>query len=245
MGLERINEDLEGYRDNAMGTIVFNKTMVPKTSCDEFRSVAEITNGAVYRSKSGEFSIYKYVRDGESVAVTLNQQQRSCGRKLYQTGIPNIHVLVLEGKEDFLNNKHLRVEEMEEEIMLESEIRGAMNSIELSWDNMYKDINFRACEMARQDIVTSQALMKANLDIIRDRKGRTLLPHIQGEAVTLYRCKPTEVRIRHDVTQCCKELPIWYGRSFSIPAFMQPISKKSPRYVLLEFVTVSKPRSLT
>ena len=55
MGLERINEDLESYRDNAMGTIVFNKTMVPKTSCDEFRSVAEITDGALYRSKSGEF----------------------------------------------------------------------------------------------------------------------------------------------------------------------------------------------
>ena len=81
--------------------------MVPKTSCDEFLSVAEITDGALYRSKLGEFSIYKYVRDGESVAVTLNQQQRSCGRKLDQTGILTIHVFVLEGKEDFLNNKHL------------------------------------------------------------------------------------------------------------------------------------------
>ena len=101
MGLERIDEDLEGYRDTALGTIVFNKTMVPKTSCDKFRSVAKITDGSLYRSKLGEFSIYKYIRDEESVAVTLNQQQRSCGRRLYQTGIPNIHILVLEGKEDF------------------------------------------------------------------------------------------------------------------------------------------------
>ena len=77
---------------------------------------------------------------------------------------------MLEDKEDFLNNKHLRVEEMEEEIMLESEIRG-MNSIELSWDNMYKDINFRACEMARQDIITSQALMKANLELIKTQEN--------------------------------------------------------------------------
>ena len=44
--------------------------------------------------------------------------------------------------------------------------------------------------------------------------------------MTLYRCKPTEVRIRHDVKQCCKELPIWYGKNLSIPAFLQPISKK-------------------
>ena len=110
--------------------------------------------------------------------------------------------------------------------MFEAEILGAMNSIELSVDNMYKDINFRACEMERQDIITSQALMKANLEVIRDRKGRTLIPHVQGEAVMLYRCKPTMVRIRHDVNQFCKELPIWYGKNFSIPAFLQPISKK-------------------
>ena len=80
--------------------------MVPKTSCDEFHSVAKITDGSLYRSKLGEFSSFKYIRDGESVAVTLNQQTRSCGRGLYRTGIPNIQVLLLEDKEEFLNNKH-------------------------------------------------------------------------------------------------------------------------------------------
>ena len=45
MGLEIINNDLEGYRDAALGTIVFNKTTVPKTRCDEFCSVAKITDG--------------------------------------------------------------------------------------------------------------------------------------------------------------------------------------------------------
>ena len=99
---------------------------------------------------------------------------------------------------------------MEEEIMIKSEIRGAINSIELSVDNLYKDINFRACEIARQDIITSQAFMKANLEVIRDRKGKTLSSHVQGEAVMFYRCKPNEVKIRHDEKQCCKELPIWH-----------------------------------
>ena len=121
--------------------------------------------------------------------MTLNQQQRSCGRRLYRTGIPNIQVLLLEDKEEFLNNKHLGLVEMEEEIMLESEIRGAINSIELSVDNMYKDINFCACEMARQDIITSQALMKANLEVIQDRKVRTLVPHVCISSGTYkYRC---------------------------------------------------------
>ena len=64
MGLEIFNKDLEGYKDAALGTIVFNKTMVTKTSCEEFRSLAKITDGSLYRSKLGEFSIYKYIRYG-------------------------------------------------------------------------------------------------------------------------------------------------------------------------------------
>ena len=45
MGLIIINPDLEGYKDAALGTIVFNKTKIPKTNCEEYRSVAEITDG--------------------------------------------------------------------------------------------------------------------------------------------------------------------------------------------------------
>ena len=71
--------------------------------------------------------------------------------------------------------------------MFEPELRGAMNSIELTVDKMYQDINYRVCEMARQDIMISQALLRANLEIIHDRKGRTLVPHVQGEAVMLYK----------------------------------------------------------
>ena len=66
MGLEIINKDLEVYRDAALGTIVFNRTTVPRTSCEEFRSVAKINDGSLYRSKLDEFYIYKYIRDGKS-----------------------------------------------------------------------------------------------------------------------------------------------------------------------------------
>ena len=187
MGLDIINQDLEGYKDAALSTIVFNKTKIPKTNCEEYRSVAEITDGSLYKSKLGEFSIFRYIRDGESIAVTIDQQTRSCERELYRSGIPNIQVLLLEDKEEFLNNKHLELAEMEEEIMFESVLRGAMNSNELTVDKMYQDINYRVCEMARQDIMISQALLRANLEIIHDRKGRTLVPHVQGEAVMLYK----------------------------------------------------------
>ena len=127
--------------DAALGTIVFNKKKIPKTGSEEYRSVAEIKEGMLYRSKLGKFSIFKYSQDNETVAVTINQQTRSCNRAMYRKGIQNVEVLVLEDKEEFLNNKHLELAEMEEEIMFESELRGSMNSIELAIDRMYQDIN--------------------------------------------------------------------------------------------------------
>ena len=106
---------------------------------------------------------------------------------MYRTGIPSIHVLLVEETEEFLENKHLRLVEMEDDILFEAEIRGAMNSVELSMDEMYMDINFRVCELARQNIITSEALLRENLEVVRDRKGRTLSTHVQGEAVVLYK----------------------------------------------------------
>ena len=117
-----MNKDLEGYHDAGLGTIVFNKTKIPKTGFKEYRSVGEIKEGMLYRSKLGEFSIFKYTRDNETVAVTIDQQMRSCNRAMYRTGIQNVQVLLLEEEEEFLNNKHLELAEMEEEILFESEL---------------------------------------------------------------------------------------------------------------------------
>ena len=61
----------------------------------------------------------------------------------------------LEDTEEFIDNRRLRLVEMEDDILFEAEIWGAMNSVELSTDEMYMDINFRACELARQNIITS------------------------------------------------------------------------------------------
>ena len=134
----------------------------------------------MFRSKLGDFSIFRYTRENDTVAVTIDQQTKSCGRAMYRTGIPNVQVLLLEKDEDFLNNKHLEISDMEEEILFESELRGAMNSIELSIDRLYQNINERACQMARTDIMISQALLKANLEVLHDRKGRTLVSHVAG-----------------------------------------------------------------
>ena len=73
IGLDILNKNLEGYKDSALGTVVFNKTGLPKSDCETYRSVAEINEGMLYRFKLDDFSIFKYTRDNETVAVTLNQ----------------------------------------------------------------------------------------------------------------------------------------------------------------------------
>ena len=114
-----------------MGTIVFNRTNLPRNKCQELISVAQIEDGQLFHSKIDKFSIYQYERDEELVAITLNQNVKSCGRVLYRTGIPGIHVMLLEENEKFLENKKLKLVEFGEGVMFEAELRGAMNSLEL------------------------------------------------------------------------------------------------------------------
>ena len=77
MGIDVMNEDLEGHYDSALGTLVFNKTGLPTTDCEQYRSIAEIEKGLLFKSKLGEFSILGYTREKETIAVTIDQQTKS------------------------------------------------------------------------------------------------------------------------------------------------------------------------
>ena len=145
-GKRNINE-LESYADVNVGTVVFNQTNIPRNRCQEFRAIANIDNGQLFHSKLDKFAIYRYERDEEQVAVTLNQNMKTCGRVLYRTGIPDVYVMLIEENEQFLENEKLKPMEFEEGTIFEAELRGAMNSLELSTDELYKDINYRICEI--------------------------------------------------------------------------------------------------
>ena len=82
---------------------------------------------------------------------------------MFRTGIPDIYVVLIEDHEHFLENEKLKSIEFDEGLILEAEIRGAMNSLELSTDMLYQDINYRICQAQRQQIIISQALLKENL----------------------------------------------------------------------------------
>ena len=64
--------------------------------------------------------------------------------------------------------------EYEEGIIYEAELRGAMNSLELSTDELYMYINYRICKVQHQQIITSQMLLRENMEMLKDEKGRTL-----------------------------------------------------------------------
>ena len=117
-----IEHELESYTDANVGTIVFNRTNLPRNRCQEFRSVAKIEDGQLFHSKTDKFSIYRYERDEEQVAITLNQNMKTCGRVLYRTGIPKIHVMLIEKNEKFLENEKLRLVEFEEGVIFEAEL---------------------------------------------------------------------------------------------------------------------------
>ena len=177
-------------------------------------------------SKIDNFGIYTYYRDGKRIAVILSQKTRACGRTLFRTGIPNIFVTLVEDHEPFLENKKLLTMETDENMMLEAEIRGTMNSIELSTDVIYQDINMRVCEAQRQQIITSQALLRQNMEIMRDTKGRTLASHVAGEVAMIQRCNPQSVKVREGESRCCRELPIWHGENFEKKGFMKPVTRE-------------------
>ena len=63
-GRKNINE-LESYQDIIVGTVVFNRTRLPRTKCEEVRSIATIENGELLQSKLEKFAILKYTKEDE------------------------------------------------------------------------------------------------------------------------------------------------------------------------------------
>ena len=136
-----------------------------------------------------KFAILKYKKKDEEVAVTLNKHIQTCGKTMYETGISNVFVVLIADEEKFLDNKKLQISEYTTDVIYEAELRGALNSLELSTDALYKDINYRICELQRQQILTSQAMLQQQMEVLRDKKGRNLYSHTSGEIVEVHKCR--------------------------------------------------------
>ena len=78
---------------------------------------------------------------------------------MFETGIKNVFVVLISEEEEFLDNKKIQASEYTTDDIYEAELKGALNSLELSTDSLYKDFNFRICNLQRQQILMSQALL--------------------------------------------------------------------------------------
>ena len=92
--IDQEHRDLENYFDSTLGVIVFNRTTLPANRCERYRSIADISDASLFKSKIADFSILRYLRENQSIAITLDTKISSCGRDMYKTGITNIEVLL-------------------------------------------------------------------------------------------------------------------------------------------------------
>ena len=111
-------------------------------------------------------------------------------------------------------------------MIYEAELKGALNSLELSTDSVYKDLNFRICNLQRQQILMSQALLQQQMQTLRDESGQTVYSHASGEVVEIHKCKSVLVKPRIETEKCCEEMAVWSGRNYQEAAYMKPISKE-------------------
>merc|ERR1711893_515911 len=130
---------------------------LPRNQCDTFRSISKIENGEILQSKLEKFAILRYKKGEEEVAVTLNKHTQICGKRMYETRIDKVFVVLVPEDEEFLDNKKLKISEYNTDVIYEAELRGALNSLELSTDAIHKDVNYRICLLQRQQILTTQS----------------------------------------------------------------------------------------
>ena len=222
------NEDtfLETYQDLAYGTITFNISNLPRNGCEAIRSVNKVRQGEVMKSKLENFSIIKYNHDGEDTAVTLEKKTRICGREMFETRVKNIFVVLLTREEGFLENEKLKINEVNQEIIHAAEIRSALNSVELSQDAIYQDINYRMCILQRQQVLLMQTMLSNQMELLTDGNGDTVFSHTAGEISKVRQCKKVGVKIRKGDKKCCQELPVYIGENYEEKAYMKPINRQ-------------------
>ena len=113
---------LESYRDLAYGTVVFNISGLPRNKCETFRSISKIDNGEILQSKLEKFAILKYQKGEDEVAVTLNKNTQICGKRMFETKIKNVFVVLVEENEEYLDNKKLAISEYNTDTIYEAEL---------------------------------------------------------------------------------------------------------------------------
>ena len=128
---------------------------------------------------------------------------------MFETRINNVFVVLVPEDEEYLDNKKFDISEYNTDVIYEAELRAALNSLELSTDNLYRDINYRICLLQRQQILTMQSMLQHQMNTLRDEKGRTLYSHTSGEVVEVHKCKKIVVKARLNNEKCCEEMAVW------------------------------------
>merc|ERR1711872_523138 len=165
-------------------------------------------------------------QEEESIAVTLNKKVRICGREMFETKIKDIFVVILKDNEEYLENKKLKVTEFDKDVIYSAELRAALNSVEISTDSLYTDINHRICLLQRQQILLMQSMLSNQMEVLQDEEGNTVYTHAAGEVSKVHKCNKILAKIRKGDEKCCQELAVWVGEKFKRPALIPLLSRQ-------------------
>ena len=70
--IDQEDRDLEDYFDATPGVIVFNRASLPANKCERFRSISDVPDASLFKSKIADFSILRYLRENQSVSIILD-----------------------------------------------------------------------------------------------------------------------------------------------------------------------------
>ena len=83
--IDQEHRDLEDYFDATLGVIVFNRVSLPANKCERYRSISDIPDASLFKSKIADFSILRYLRENQSVAITLDTMYKeTCIKQVSQ-----------------------------------------------------------------------------------------------------------------------------------------------------------------
>ena len=99
--------ELEVYHDVAEGLFVANKSQIPQNTCETAQTIWSSPNVTLHRAINPHTPDIVEVskdKDSEHISILLKEPNQVCGRKVYQTAIPELVVLFLSPHDSPLTN---------------------------------------------------------------------------------------------------------------------------------------------
>ena len=202
--------ELEVYRDVAEGLFVANKSQIPVDTCETAQTVWSSSNVTLHRAinpQTPDIVEVSKITNSEHLSILIKQPTKVCGRKVFQTAIPELVVLFLSSHDSPLPNHPVIQNELDQWIYIKSLVMSSTTATELSLDHGFNQIAYQICEANRQLLISRLKDIRSESEsLFFDTLGHPTLPVQSGEIVYLFHCQKVYGRLRTASKICAQEL---------------------------------------